>query len=73
VKRYLACERESTCAGSGSAREHPPERYQAFNLYCPIPAEIALCLYRVAQKALRNVGEHLGARKSNSCSGRKRV
>jgi len=28
---------------------------------CRVPPEIALCLYRIAQEALRNIGRHSGA------------
>jgi two-component system, chemotaxis family, CheB/CheR fusion protein len=34
---------------------------QVRNVSAPIPTEIALCLYRVAQEALRNVATHSGA------------
>ena len=38
--------------------------YRQRNLDGSIPPEIALCLYRVTQEALRNVAKHSGARRA---------
>lgn len=35
------------------------------NIRTPIPPEVALCLFRVTQEALRNVATHSGARRAN--------
>ncbi|MGA7414132.1 MAG: sensor histidine kinase, partial [Bryobacteraceae bacterium] len=39
------------------------------NVGAPIPAEIALCLYRVTQEALHNVAAHSGARSATVSLG----
>jgi PAS domain S-box-containing protein len=38
--------------------------YRQGNMDVPIPSDIALCLYRVAQEALRNVAQHSNARRA---------
>jgi PAS domain S-box-containing protein len=51
------------CAEVG--RQYPIEvTFSAVDVLDSIPQEIALCLYRVAQEALRNIADHAAARKA---------
>jgi two-component system CheB/CheR fusion protein len=53
----------SLCADF-SKQEEMRIHYRQRNVDSPIPSVISLCLYRVAQEALRNVARHSGARKA---------
>lgn len=53
----------SLCADF-SKQEEMRIHYRQRNIDGPIPPAIALCLYRVAQEALRNVARHSGARRA---------
>lgn len=53
----------SECA-SFSQRERIPVRYTPQDVPAEIPKEVALCLYRIAQEALRNIAKHSKAREA---------
>jgi PAS domain S-box-containing protein len=54
---------KSHCAEFGS--QHPIElTFSAVDVLDGIPQEVALCLYRVAQEALRNIAAHAAAHKA---------
>jgi len=44
-----------------SQRSGIPVEFQAQDVPRAVPADVALCLFRVGQEALRNVGKHAGA------------
>ena len=45
-----------------SRRSGIPVQFQAQDVPRAVPSDIALCLFRVTQEALRNIGKHAGAR-----------
>jgi len=50
--------------GGDFQREHAIEvTVGAQELHAPMPADVALCLFRSAEEALRNVAQHAGARR----------
>ncbi len=51
--------------GSFSQRERIPIQYSPQNVPAGIPKEVALCLYRIAQEALRNIAKHSRAREAS--------
>src|SRR5205085_8627748 len=53
----------SLCADV-SKQENMRVNFRQRNLDGSVPPEIALCLYRVTQEALRNVAKHSGARRA---------
>jgi signal transduction histidine kinase len=38
-----------------------PIRFEAKDVPAPVPGDVSLCLYRVAQESLRNIAKHSGA------------
>jgi signal transduction histidine kinase len=54
----------SECA-SFSQREGIAVRYTPQDIPAGIPKEVALCLYRIAQEALRNIAKHSRAREAS--------
>jgi two-component system CheB/CheR fusion protein len=52
-------------SGDFSRQERLRVMFRERNLPQVIPAEVALCLYRVTQEALRNVARHSGARRAS--------
>jgi len=59
VLDYLGLETalDSECADF-SARESVPTEFKAVRVPAGLPKDISLCLYRIAQEALRNVARH---------------
>ncbi len=53
----------SECKAS-PGRERIPVRYTPQDVPAEIPKEVALCLYRIAQEALRNIARHSKAREA---------
>jgi two-component system CheB/CheR fusion protein len=45
-----------------SQRSGIPVEFQAADVPRTVPADVALCLFRVGQEALRNIGKHAGAK-----------
>jgi len=45
-----------------SQRSAIPVEFQAQDVPRAVPADVALCLFRVGQEALRNIGKHAGAK-----------
>ena len=56
----LAAALEAECAGF-SEREGIPAEFNSGALPKTLPEDISLCLYRIAQESLRNIGKHANA------------
>lgn len=54
-----------TYCGDFSAQEGINVDFRTRKVPAPIPKELALCLYRVAQEALRNIARHSGAARAS--------
>jgi signal transduction histidine kinase len=48
-----------------SRRESMPARLTSFQAPSPLPSEVAVCLFRIAQEAMRNAARHSGASRVN--------